>query len=171
MLGTARRPAYHRRAVTAPIATTVIRHPKERISKCSLRHLHDRPEMTFRRALPGFRFDATGFVLLAVDGEPLSARDHGHPLLLLDSTWRWLPQLQAAVTGAPLRRSIPAGVRTAYPRQSRTFADPDGGLASVEALYVARRLLGDDDPTLLDGYHWREAFLAGLRSVPALAGK
>ena len=144
------------------VATTVIRHEKERVSKCSLRFLHGRPELTFLRARPGFSFDATGFVLLAVDAPPLARADAGHPLLLLDSTWRWLPQLVACVRGAPLRRSIPGGVRTAYPRTSKVFADPAAGLASVEALYLARRILGDDDPSLLDGYRWKDEFLAGL---------
>lgn len=142
------------------VPTTVIRHHKERIAKCSLRFLHERPEMTFLRARPGFRFNATGFVLLAVDAPPLSRADAGQPLLLLDSTWRWLPQLAACVHGAPIRRSIPGNLRTAYPRVSKVFDDPAAGLASIEALYVARRLLGDDDPELLTGYHWREQFLA-----------
>ncbi len=142
------------------IPTTVIRHPKERIAKCSLRFLHDRPEMTFLRAKPGFRFDATGFTLLAVDAPPLSTAGAGRPLLLLDSTWRWLPQLQECVVGQPVRRSIPGGVRTAYPRVSKVFEDPLGGLASIEALYLARKLLGDDDEGLLEGYHWRDEFLA-----------
>jgi pre-rRNA-processing protein TSR3 len=91
-----------------------------------------------------------------------SARTYAHPLLLLDSTWRWLPQLAAAVRGTPIARSIPGVLRTAYPRTSRVFEDPAAGLASIEALYVARKLLGDDDPSLLDGYHWREPFLANL---------
>ncbi|MFK7742427.1 MAG: hypothetical protein AB8H80_19085 [Planctomycetota bacterium] len=146
------------------VATTVIRHPKERIQKCSLRFLHERPEMTFMRGKPGLRFDATGFVLLAVDAPPLGLDDSGLPLLLLDSTWRWLPQLEACVAGEPVRRSIPGNLRTAYPRTSKLFEDPLGGLASIEALYVARRLLGDDDATLLDGYHWREEFLAQVES-------
>lgn len=145
------------------IPTTVIRHHKERISKCSLRLLHDRKEMTFLKARPGFEFDATGFTLLAVDAPELTLADAGRPLLLLDSTWRWLPQLEACVRGTPVRRRVPATVRTAYPRQSRLFADPARGLASVEALYVARRILGDDDPSLLDGYHWRSEFLAWLQ--------
>lgn len=142
------------------VATTVIRHPKERISKCSLRFLHDRPEMTFLRGKPDLQFDATGFILLAVDAPPLSLADQGHPLLLLDSTWRWLPQLQACVTGEPIKRSIPGNLHTAYPRVSKTFEDPAGGLASIEALYVARKLLGDEDPELLRGYHWTDEFLA-----------
>jgi pre-rRNA-processing protein TSR3 len=147
-----------------PIPTTVIRHPKEKIRKCSLRFLHERPEMTFLRGKPGFQFDATGFTLLAVEAPPLSLADAGRPLLLLDSTWRWLPQLLACVTGTPVLRSIPGDLRTAYPRVSKVFEDPEAGLASIEALYVARKLLGDDDASLLDGYHWKEAFLASLRA-------
>ena len=146
----------------SPILTTVIRHQKEKISKCSLRFLHERPEMTFLRNKPGFAFDATGFTLLAVDAEPLSVADAGRPLLLLDSTWRWLPQLLACVKGEPIRRSIPGDVRTTYPRVSKVFDDPQQGLASIEALYLARKHLGDDDPSLLDGYHWKDDFLRSL---------
>jgi rRNA small subunit aminocarboxypropyltransferase len=145
-----------------PVPTTVIRHQKERLSKCSLAPLHGRPEMTFLRARPGFSFDATGFTLLHTDGELLSAADAGRPLLLLDSTWRWLPQLYACLHGEIVRRALPPDVRTAYPRSSKVFADPATGLASVEALYAARRLLGDDDVSLLAAYHWRERFLAHL---------
>lgn len=147
------------------VPTTVIRHAKERIAKCSLRFLHGRPEMTFLRAKPGFTFDASGFVLLAVDAPPLTPADAGQPLLLLDSTWRWLPQLRACVTGSPLLRSIPAGVATAYPRTSKVFEDPAAGLASIEALYLARALLGDVDASLLDGYHWKERFLANVAAA------
>ncbi len=143
-------------------AVTVIRHPKERISKCSLRFLHDRQEITFLRAVVGFSFDATGYLLLAVDAPTLGPDDAGKPLLILDCTWRWLPQLERCIVGEPCRRSIPRGVRTAYPRKSRLFEDPESGLASVEALYVAKRLLGEDDSSLLDGYHWKEEFLASL---------
>ncbi|MBK8098872.1 MAG: hypothetical protein IPK26_17295 [Planctomycetes bacterium] len=145
-----------------PIKTTVIRHYRERIAKCSLRFLHERPEMTFLRCRPGFTFDATGFTVLAVEAPPLSLADAGRPFLLLDSTWRWLPQLQACLCGVWVPRSIPGNVKTAYPRSSKVFDDPPAGLASIEALYLARRLLGDDDPSLLDGYHWKEPFLTSL---------
>lgn len=145
-----------------PIPVTVIRHPKERVSKCSLRFLHARPEFTFLRASFGLRFDATGFILLAVDAPPLTAADRGHPILLLDSTWRYLDGLLACVTGEPIRRSIPGAIPTAYPRKSRIFPDPEAGLASIEAVYLCKRILGEDDPSLLDGYHWRDQFLAGF---------
>lgn len=138
----------------------VIRHPKERIAKCSLRFLHEREGMTFYKATKDFRFDATGYLLLAADAPVLSPADAGHPLLLLDSTWRYLPQLAACVDGEPVRRSLPRAVRTAYPRVSRVFEDPANGLASVEALYAALRMLGHEDASLLDGYRWKDEFLA-----------
>jgi pre-rRNA-processing protein TSR3 len=150
---------------SATPSVVVIRHPKERIAKCSLRFLHDRPGFRFFKAREGFQFDGTGHLLLAIDAPPLTRADAGAPLLLLDSTWRYLPQLVAAVTGTPIRRSLPRTLVTAYPRVSRTFTDPPAGLASIEALYAALRILGHDDPTLLDGYHWRDAFLASLRTA------
>lgn len=146
----------------ASIPTTVIRHANERLSKCSLTPLHGRPEITFLTARGEMRFDATGFIVLAVDAPVLSDTDAGHPLLLLDSTWRLLPKLLRRLDGTPVYRSLPPGARTAYPRVSKVSPDPLGGLASVEALYLARKILGDDDPSLLDGYHWRDAFLANL---------
>jgi pre-rRNA-processing protein TSR3 len=144
----------------------VIRHARERIRKCSLRFLHGRPEFTFLRAGPGFGYDATGHLLLELGAPPLTAADRGPPILLLDSSWRWLESLQRCIAGQPIRRSLPAGIATAYPRRSRVFEDPPAGLASVEALYVALRILGTDDPSLLEGYHWKEQFLRGW-SAPA----
>lgn len=143
-------------------AVTVIRHPKERISKCSLKPLHDRENIDFFKAHDTFSFDGTGFIALALDAPVLSPADQGKPLLLLDSTWRLLPQVMACVTGEPIYRSLPAGIETAYPRVSKIAEDPLGGLASVEALYLALRILGEDDPTLLDEYYWKEPFLASL---------
>ena len=147
--------------VTNPIPVTVIRHRKERISKCSLRRLHDRPEFTFLKEREEFEFDASGFILLSVDAPPLSPDDRGAPLLLLDATWRWLPQVERAVVGEPIRRSLPP-VQTAYPRTTKLFEDPEQGLASVEAVYWAKRVLGENDPSLLEGYRWREEFLENV---------
>ena len=141
------------------IPVTVIRHPKERISKCSLEPLKGRPEITFVKAKKGLEFDCTGFIVLALGSPVLSKEDKGHPLLILDSTWRLLPDLEACLVGEPIYRSLPQGVRTAYPRVSKISEDPMPGLASVEALYLAKQILGEDDPSLLDGYHWKEDFL------------
>ena len=146
------------------IPTVVIRHPKERISKCSLRPLHGREGMTFHKAREDFSFDASGYTLLAVDAPVLSKSDAERPLLLLDSTWRLLPTLEVHLTGEPIRRSLPA-MQTAYPRTSKLSEDPSAGLASVEALYLAQRQLGHDDPSLLDDYYWREGFLKNVEQL------
>lgn len=82
------------------------------------------------------------------------------PLLLLDSTWRLLPGMRRMIEGLPLERSLPVGIRTAYPRVSKMTEDPDCGLATIEALYAALRIMGSDCPALLDGYLWKDAFLA-----------
>ncbi len=123
--------------------------------------------MTFLRAVRGFTFDATGFTLLQVDAPPLTRTDAERPLLVLDSTWRWLPELERCIGGDPLQRSLPT-VPTAYPRQSRTYKDPERGMASVEAIYLAKRILGDDDPSLLDGYYWKDQFLTNVRTAYGL---
>ena len=138
----------------------IIRHPKERKSKCSLEPLRGRPDLVFYSARPNFRFDATGYILLDLDAPILSEADGEMPLLLLDSTWRLLPKLFAHIEGVPLRRSLPPHLQTAYPRVSKVAADPARGLASVEALYAARLLQGKSVDGLLDAYHWREAFSA-----------
>jgi pre-rRNA-processing protein TSR3 len=140
---------------------TIIRHPKERRSKCSLTPLEGRADISFCRARPGWTFDATGFTLLALGAPVLSMEDAGRPLLLLDSTWRLLPQLEACILGEGVRRTLPK-VSSAYPRVSKIAEDPQGGLASVEALFLAKVMLGERDDTLLENYHWRSEFLENL---------
>ena len=142
---------------------SIIRHPKERRSKCSLTPLEGRKGLSFYKARDGWSFDVTGFTVLALGALELSADDSGRPLLLLDSTWRLLPQLEACLRGEGVRRTLPA-VATAYPRVSKIAEDPYGGLASVEALYFAKLLLGERDDSLLNDYHWRETFIKTLRS-------
>lgn len=174
------------------IPVLIVRHPKERLSKCSLEPLRQRDDLHFRRATDHFHFDATGFILLAVDAPTLSREDAllksgeaqglrdrlieagfdekrleqaqplNRPLLLLDSTWRLLPQLEEKITGEPLYRSLPQGIPTAYPRVSKIAKDPTAGLASVEALYLAKKMLDDDDPNLLEHYYWRETFIQSV---------
>ena len=133
---------------------TIIRHPKERRSKCSVQPLYGSSGFTFHNARETFRYDAGGHILLAVDAPELSPADADplRPLLLLDSTWRLLPQV--------IFRSLPAYLETAYPRVSKLAEDPSRGLASIEALYAALRILGFRDDRLLDSYYWRDAFLA-----------
>lgn len=140
--------------------THIIRHHREKLSKCSLTPLQGRAELRFHVWRRGFSFDAAGFTVLAVDAPPLTADDAARPLLLLDSTWRLLPDLVSCLTGDPVRRALPHDLRTAYPRKSADGSDPVAGLASVEALYAALAALGHRDDSLLDDYHWRDEFLS-----------
>lgn len=146
---------------------TVIRHPKERRSKCSLTPLEGRSDIAFHKARDGWRFDVTGFTVLALGAPELSAADAGRPLLLLDSTWRLLPQLEACLCGVGVRRTLPP-VATAYPRVSKIAEDPHGGLASVEALYLAKLLIGERDDSLLEAYYWRDDFMRTLKVAQIL---
>ena len=147
---------------------SVIRHQKERRSKCSLTALEEREDITFYKANQGWSFDVTGFTVLALDAPELSVADAGRPLLLLDSTWRLLPQLQTHLYGCAVSRTLPA-VDTAYPRVSKLTKDPFGGLASIEALYLAKLVLGERDDSLLESYYWREEFWDNLRGKNLLA--
>ena len=143
------------------MSTTIIRHTKERRSKCSLTPLEGRADLVFHRARPGWEFQAKGFTVLGLGAPLLSEADAGRPLLLLDSTWRLLPDLEACLVGEPVRRTLPV-VETAYPRVSKLVPDPLGGLASVEALFLARLLLGERDESLLEDYYWKTEFLKNL---------
>ncbi|MGC6455955.1 MAG: hypothetical protein ACON39_02375 [Coraliomargaritaceae bacterium] len=145
-------------------SATIIRHPKERRSKCSLTPLEGRGDLEFFRARSGWRFEASGYTVLGLNAPVLSEADAERPLLLLDSTWRLLPQLESCLVGEGVRRSLPS-VPTAYPRVSKVTEDPLGGLASVEALFLARLLIGQRDDSLLEGYYWRKDFLGGLRKA------
>ena len=146
---------------------SIIRHPKERRSKCSLTPLEGREDFSFYRARPGWTFDMTGFTVLALGAPEMSEADAGRPLLLLDSTWRLLPQIEACLVGEGVRRTLPV-VATAYPRASKIAKDPMGGLASVEALYLAKLLIGERDDSLLARYHWRAEFLEHLAELGLL---
>ena len=117
---------------------TVIRHPRENLKKCSLRHLHDHPNFEF---------------LAAVDA------DADRPILLLDSTWHLLPKIRRKVYGDFVPRSLPSNILTAYPRVSKMHQDPHG-LATVEALYAALQMMGTPDREILNGYLFGEKFLS-----------
>jgi pre-rRNA-processing protein TSR3 len=98
-----------------------------------------------------------GYVRLSVEGPALTAVDANSGILLIDGAWRHADRVQRHFSAIP-SRSL-QGFRTAYPRVSKLFQDPAAGLASVEALFVAYRILGRPTEGLLNHYYWREAFL------------
>jgi pre-rRNA-processing protein TSR3 len=137
--------------------TVIVRHKKENPRKCSVLPLKGRPDVRFFshpvRVMP----DLSGYIRLAAEGPPLTAADAAAGILLLDGSWRSAGDMTRDFAHVP-PRSL-AGFVTAYPRVSKLGTDPDNGLASVEALYLAYHLLGRPTEGLLDHYHWAAEFL------------
>jgi pre-rRNA-processing protein TSR3 len=137
----------------------ILRDPRESAAKCSLTPLRGLPGIEFVAYHPERRLAAGERVLLHPEGEPIGPADRGRDLLLIDCSWRRVPSLLRTVDGRLHRRALPPLV-SAYPRRSKTFADPERGLASVEALFAAMALLDGPRPELLRAYRWRASFLA-----------
>ena len=138
------------------------RHRRENLKKCSLRGLEKLPYLTFYtypiQALPPL----DNVIVLKVGAPLLTPADRGKQLLLVDGTWRLAELMQrqlSSLVSSLEARSLPPGLRTAYPRRQTECPDPEAGLASIEALYVAHLILGMPTEHLLDAYPWREAFL------------
>ncbi len=143
----------------SPPPTVIVVHPKERRSKCTILPLRGTPGLHFARSTTARATGPLdGYVRLDVDAPPLTGDDADRGLLLLDGTWRWVGEL-AMPFGHLETRSI-RGVQTAYPRGASVGTLPDGGLATIEALYAAHRILGRSTHGLLDHYHWTPRFLS-----------
>lgn len=142
------------------LPTIILRHRKENLKKCSLRGLESREDClfyTYPKKLPD---DLHGYVLITMEGKELSCEDRDKGLYLLDSTWKYEKVMRKTVPETVEARSLPPGFRTAYPRKQTACDDPETGLATVEALYIARYIVGQPTDGLLDQYHWKEAFLS-----------
>lgn len=147
--------------MNAFLPTTILRHRKENLKKCSLRGLESREDLHFLT----YPTDPIPFIqkgiLLDLQAPLLSKEDRGHSFFLIDGTWK-----HAAVMSRQLpypekwvRRSLPSEFRTAYPRKQTDCIAPERGLASVEALYIAHLILGYETRGLLDHYYWKKEFL------------
>jgi pre-rRNA-processing protein TSR3 len=137
--------------------TVIVRHPKENPRKCSVLPLRGRPDLIFLHHPVKERPPLEAYLRLAAEGPELSAADAPRGILLLDGSWRWAASMTRDFLDVEPRSLH--GYRTAYPRVSKQGTDPDNGLASVEALFVAYHLLGRPTTGLLDHYHWGAEFL------------
>ncbi len=144
--------------------TVVVIHPKERRSKCTVEPLRPRTDFLFWRFPQFDRKRLDGYVRLGFDGPLLSRDDPECGLLVLDATWRFAETMEVQFADIPVR-SLPAW-KTAYPRVSKIFENPEQGLATVEAVYAAYQILGRDTAGLLDEYHWADEFLRLNSGVP-----
>ena len=155
--------------MTLPVVyppTIIVRHRKENLHKCSLRGLENRSDCLFYRYPRREPLSLRGYLVLSLEGPPLSLADRDRGILLLDATWRHLQPMLRWVEGMEgwERRSLPKQCRTAYPRRQEDCPDPERGLSSVEALYLAYSILGRSVEGLFDHYRWGDAFLHALYS-------
>jgi ribosome biogenesis protein Tsr3 len=78
----------------------------------------------------------------------------------IDCVWRRLDGLLHRVAAPmPVYARIPDGFVTAYPRTSKQNTDPDTGLATIEAIFIAAALVGNWDASLLSEYYFGPKFI------------
>lgn len=137
--------------------TIVLVHRRERKHKCSVLPLCGREGFLFHTYPEPFTDSLDHHVRLGFGGPPLSLGDCDKGLLVLDATWKLAKRMENVYREVPVR-SLPL-CKTAYPRTSKANDDPAGGLATIEAIYLAHTILGRETQGLLDNYYWAEEFL------------
>lgn len=138
--------------------TIIVVHPKERRSKCTVEPLRSWEDYVFWTFPEPGDEPLDNYVRLGFGGPVLNAEDDGHAgLLVLDGTWKLAGKMERMFADVPIR-SLPE-TETAYPRKSKVFDDPHGGLATIEAIYVANKQLDRPTDGLLDDYYWATEFL------------
>ncbi len=137
--------------------TVIVVHQREHRAKCSVEPLRGLPNFEFLSYPIKEPFTKPNYIRLAMDGPLLSEGDQVRGLLVLDATWRLAGKMEKSFHHIEAR-SLPRW-ETAYPRVSKLNHDPGGGLATIEAIFIAFHLLGRDTTGLLDEYYWRDLFL------------
>src|SRR3990172_3379441 len=141
------------------LPTIIIRHKKENLKKCSLKGLEKEEDFKFytypQDTLPCLK----DYILLKMDGPVLTIQDSGKPLLLIDSTWKYLEKIIKILPQNIECRSLPKRFISAYPRRQTKCPDPKYGLASIEALYLAYLITNRPTDNLLNNYYWKDQFL------------
>lgn len=141
----------------------VLMDKNENPRKCTIHPVKERADFHvryFRGNRPIEKFESD--CLLHVDGLDLSTLKEKNlrSLALIDCTWRKVSgALQRVEGNLPTLVRIPEGFVTAYPRRNKEGKDPDAGLATIEALFIAAAFLGQWDETLLDKFHFKDKFL------------
>lgn len=136
---------------------------KENPRKCTILPMKDREDFHIRYfkgadPIASFKADA----LLHIGGEDMATIPRGEitSIALIDCNWKLVePALKRVVRPLPRLVRIPEGFVTAYPRKNKEGKDPDGGLATIEALFIAASFLGNWDESLLEKYHFKTEFL------------
>ncbi|MCP3921889.1 MAG: DUF367 domain-containing protein [Desulfobacterales bacterium] len=137
--------------------TIIVRHRKERKQKCSVQPLTKKDGFQFVSFPNETAENISSYMRLSTEGPLLSKSDSNKGLLILDCNWRYIPDMEE-IYGDVTARSLPY-FKTAYPRCSKDNTDPDEGLATIEAIYIAYCILGYGTKGLLDDYYFGNEFL------------
>lgn len=145
--------------------TVIVVHPREKRRKCTVEPLRGQAGFLFRKFPAPLNIEPQHYVRLGFGGPLLGPEDRSKGLVVLDGTWHLAGVMEPSFRDLPVR-SLPPW-KTAYPRSSKIREDPDTGLATIEAIYAAYRLLGRPTDGLLDHYFWAEQFLKLNEAVNA----
>ena len=120
--------------------TIIVRHPEENPKKCSVVPLKGRDDVLFftfpSKQLP----PCAGYIRLAAAGPELSLDDRDSRASCCSTAVGVLRQNDRALRRRAATLAAPAGKPPI--RVSKQGNDPDNGLASIEALYLAYHILG-----------------------------
>ncbi len=145
--------------MTNKLPTIILRHKKENLKKCSLKGLEKNLNFNFftypKDPIPSL----SGYILLTLGAKELSYEDHEKALFLIDGTWQYASVMEKSIKQPFEKRSLPKEFVTAYPRKQTKCPDPNSGLSSIEALYVAFVILRREKDYLFENYYWKDIFL------------
>ena len=134
-------------------------------NKCTIAPLAGRPDFSLFRVKGDRKWGPLrSSILLHHKGECLTvikkSLDEVHGIASVDCVWRRLDKLLDRIEGPlPILARIPDNFVTAYPRKSEKNTDPESGLATIEAIFVASALFGHWEPSLLSQYYFGRKFI------------
>jgi len=148
----------------------IIRHHTEPRKKCSLTPLENRKDLIFFSDKDIDKLDFNGKIILHPDGEPLTKKDKNKQIVLIDAYWKKAYSMYNRIIinqKAKVELRSINGFKTAYPRKSKFYKEPENGLASAECLFAVYLIFGKYDESLLDGYYWKKQFLEKNKRIIA----
>lgn len=143
----------------------------ESVTKCTILPLEYRTDFEIRRFTRNRPIASlSGDFLLHPEGRLLSSpRDVStqvKKISLIDCNWRRLGGILDHLERPwPELVRIPEEFVTAYPRRNKQGLDPENGLATIEALFIAAAFSGVWDETLLKEYYFGSRFLEMNREM------
>src|SRR3990167_4132031 len=107
------------------LPTIILRHRKENLKKCSLTGLEKNSAFRFFTYPKQIPEKLTNYLVLSMEGDPLTEKDSSMGLYLIDATWSHAERMNKMVPQDLPRRTLPSHFRTAYPRRQTGCSDKE----------------------------------------------